>query len=575
MDTSNNSLTALQLDEAISLLESTGSLLLNEVRQGAANRARLLAARSQPSLTLDTPLHLTVRDDSACTCEAQITRWGNISSAPGYHSKKAIFPPGFSVNFPNLIMVISTSSTLASTCPLFESVSTPSTSPSSPATVSYVYHRKVVMKASVAQSPLVPGGLEKGPLFCLSLDSGEELAVASTPKGAWDMLWNKQSDILYNICNKPIDDGKGGTAQPLCSIPTQAASKDFRMSFFIQNTADQATKDGAMEVVHDKDETVAMDSNENKASPINSSATVAADANLQTPIVLPSSLSRGNMLELRPGLVPHALLCFTLEVSDVVERIEIMPRSELCSSYVFRRAEDARQGLLQSFESIKDDWKVALEPKTKLDQAIIKERYRYEIELEKKMEGVPLGKPASNATLHETLVRIESPVFDTELISSPIDADIIMALWEFLVASNKIIGDITFSLNEIINSVVPPKADVKVSLSQIVFDEVCCLLTGMLLQEAKLATQSTSESIWQRLLLCKPLNIITWPVVAQTLIQSLTSPLPSPDTVYMSIQSKYSNDMTLQRDIICVVFNHPFVRGLVKQASRIRGGGRQ
>ena len=56
-------------------------------------------------------------------------------------------------------------------------------------------------------------------------------------------------------------------------------------------------------------------------------------------------------------------------------------------------------------------------------------------------------------------------------------------------------------------------------LGQTVFDEICTLFTGVLLLELQRECSATVRDFtFQEVLLAKPLNIITWPFIARSLL---------------------------------------------------------
>ena len=145
-----------------------------------------------------------------------------------------------------------------------------------------------------------------------------------------------------------------------------------------------------------------------------------------------------------------------------------------------------------------------------------------------------------------------------------------LVLWDFLDSAVPLLGDLSFTLHELIKCIAQPIADHKhilvqpsassappqpvvipvptpPSMGQIVFDEVCTLFTGALLKEVErlcvfshpsYTSSSSSSSLptssyppgeggipgmpttsldiqWQTALMAKPLNILTWPYVAR------------------------------------------------------------
>lgn len=154
---------------------------------------------------------------------------------------------------------------------------------------------------------------------------------------------------------------------------------------------------------------------------------------------------------------------------------------------------------------------------------------------------------------------------------SPNEANVILALWDFLDVLKPISGDCTFTLNDILRSITPPSIKVPVNLGQIIFDEVCCLLTGVLLNELKTVVKDSnlpSRSLLYRILIELPLNIISWQHIALDLIESLTrSPFDDTDILVSSIRSfamvRKNADSAIQRSIICLIMNHPAFNQLV------------
>ena len=88
----------------------------------------------------------------------------------------------------------------------------------------------------------------------------------------------------------------------------------------------------------------------------------------------------------------------------------------------------------------------------------------------------------------------------------------------FLFSASPVLGDITFTLNEIIKCLVRPPLNTP-TLGQTVYDEIGALFAGALLREMELDyAPVVRDMIWQEMLMAKPLNVITWPFIARCLL---------------------------------------------------------
>jgi hypothetical protein len=71
-------------------------------------------------------------------------------------------------------------------------------------------------------------------------------------------------------------------------------------------------------------------------------------------------------------------------------------------------------------------------------------------------------------------------------------------------------------------------------LGQTVFDEVCTLFTGVLLVELQRECSNTVRDFtFQEVLLAKPLNIITWPFIARSLLIVLRQNFKAVEVVHV------------------------------------------
>jgi hypothetical protein len=145
--------------------------------------------------------------------------------------------------------------------------------------------------------------------------------------------------------------------------------------------------------------------------------------------------------------------------------------------------------------------------------------------------------------------------------------DVIISLWDFLDLSRKYTGDVSFSLYELILSLFPP-IEYSISIGQVIFDEICCLLTSMLLQESRQIMNVNEEEIWQKILMSKPLNITTWPMISISLfhIFNIENEYLLPSNIAKFSLEIPKQDLSLQlSNIVSIIFRHPTLTTVINQ----------
>jgi hypothetical protein len=150
-----------------------------------------------------------------------------------------------------------------------------------------------------------------------------------------------------------------------------------------------------------------------------------------------------------------------------------------------------------------------------------------------------------------------SPLFPSNYTIA--EGEMALVLWDFLHASTRITGELSFTLGEIMKCIKKP-SDIVPSLGQTVFDEICTLFSGVLMMDfQRECTAAISDTIWQEYLLSKPLNIITWPFVMRSILLVSRQKFKALEALHMFNAPATRSGAMLQEDVMCLVFKHPLI----------------
>lgn len=237
------------------------------------------------------------------------------------------------------------------------------------------------------------------------------------------------------------------------------------------------------------------------------------------PAIPTTSLSHITWMELKKVSLP-VVGFYGLDVPDVKVRIEGNAAIDLCTSYTPLSADYCRQILIDDLlrereVSVKQD-----EQERSLIQIIQNERWFWE-----KKRYVPdppkeshIYNESAQKTHLDQLKRLGfASLFESYSFTSS-QGEILLCVWDMLDTISSLAGDWTFSLREVLSCLDKSSREGYPCLGQVIFDEISCLFTGILLQDQSSAIHDSE--LWGSILTYLPLNIVTWPTICRVVIQS-------------------------------------------------------
>jgi hypothetical protein len=262
----------------------------------------------------------------------------------------------------------------------------------------------------------------------------------------------------------------------------------------------------------------------------------------------------GNKFILTQDMLPPSGL-FGLDCSDIRRCIEALNPSpmNICSGYISDNAELARQEIITELSTDINKKKIHSLAQQKLEKKILEERWQFERTC-RDQRDVKYHPSLKALALQGLLIEGFADLFPSSLKTD--QAEVLLALWDFLDSTRVINGEPMLSLYELIESVLPlPHANCS-SRGQVVFDEIGCVLSGMLFKESRYAFLKINEitsSIntwntafddieWHKFSLSNPINVITWPHIASLMINAFS--LVNSPVVPMTL---FESDMTACR----------------------------
>lgn len=145
--------------------------------------------------------------------------------------------------------------------------------------------------------------------------------------------------------------------------------------------------------------------------------------------------------------------------------------------------------------------------------------------------------------------------------------EVVLVLWDFLEALQPYLGQPLYSLLDLIKSIQPPYSSLT-SCSQMIFDEVNCALTQFLLDDIRTHCVFTDDE-WFTVLALNPINVLTWPAVAERLLIALSLPLVEDDLKRLMLSAYSKNQIQLLK-VFCLLVNHPFFDATIEDEELIQ-----
>ncbi len=260
-------------------------------------------------------------------------------------------------------------------------------------------------------------------------------------------------------------------------------------------------------------------------------------------------------LELKDVDLPSAGL-FGLDFPEVRVALESFDELLGFTSYKFLHSDETFEVVLKDIKSSLDRLLLSDSADSELFNSLRKIRYRRDYE---RVDNTYFHKHCSggeSSGKQSVFHSVAVPLFAPQTQILPSEGDTLIAIWDFMDVLSPVIGELSFTFSDVLDSVVPPSAVHIANYGQIIFDEICTTLTGVLLLEVKNRLNFPSDVDADLFLMSKPLNIFTWPQLSRICIHTL-SLLNFCDNDSPSVFVYERGDQDIQRDIVSVVLNHP------------------
>lgn len=258
--------------------------------------------------------------------------------------------------------------------------------------------------------------------------------------------------------------------------------------------------------------------------------------------------------ELIPDMIPSSGY-FGFEISSIRQRIEGLDNATKCKSYTFMKSRNKQDEILAELKVNVQRFELINLGEKQMHKLLLNERWKFQNELihpsvpESYHENVHVDLPQKRGFL---------PLFPDNISSN--QGEVLLCLWEFLYQNILTSQQVdTISFYDLMCS-VQPSGDILSNYGTVVFDEVCTSLVDvMFCQISKQFHQiSNLDTNWHKIMMTRPLNIITWPHLALEALRLLSFPL-SVSELPSILEQPISGSKASQRDLLCLVFNHPLI----------------
>lgn len=270
---------------------------------------------------------------------------------------------------------------------------------------------------------------------------------------------------------------------------------------------------------------------------------------------------------------------FGLSLHEVRSRIEGLEGVSACRFYEYQDSAAVATALISELEVDKERFSAFADGEARLRRSVLDERWHWDMARLYPWTWRPTMSPALTTTSRDgggsgenkmdtdddghqltTTVATEHKAGFAALFP---DAHLqhgctVLAVWDFLDAAKHWMGVPVFSLQDLTRSLDRPQTALTTT-GQVVFDEMCCMLAEMLLQETRVRAEMgpDQERDWQDVLFVKPVNIITWPQIALDALRILAFPFSPTEARQMVGGRSLSAEMSLQNDFLVLLFSHP------------------
>lgn len=258
---------------------------------------------------------------------------------------------------------------------------------------------------------------------------------------------------------------------------------------------------------------------------------------------------------------------FGLHLHEVRLRVEGLPGVSNLPDFSYINSQILMQGMLK-------DATEGCEKLTRLSQAdaalvdlVARERWFWRLHREQNRRlslQDAMEQTISTPTIAERGVKVTLLVDESIAQSRDENANayLSLCLWNFFDIASSIVGETAMGLFEIIKAIREvPKRELP-SPRQAAFDEIGCFITSFLLQEMRQfvggpkPSRASLDSVFQDILMYKPLNIMTWQCIARGALLVVSQEF-TPAAARVAAKYTPFGDADLQQDIICLLTNHP------------------
>lgn len=108
-----------------------------------------------------------------------------------------------------------------------------------------------------------------------------------------------------------------------------------------------------------------------------------------------------------------------------------------------------------------------------------------------------------------------------------------------------------------IGSLNPPPSVLPIP-SQIIFDEIGCILTEQLLLDCRVRADIEADLEWQNVLFAHPVNLLTWPKILEKCLLLRNLPL-SKEEARLVLNSPAQGDPSVHLKVLCLLYSHPCI----------------
>jgi hypothetical protein len=256
---------------------------------------------------------------------------------------------------------------------------------------------------------------------------------------------------------------------------------------------------------------------------------------------------------------------FGLELASCKKLIEGLKNTASISAYVFNEAANIRQSFITELKKSRDGRRLKKLNEERANECIAKERWFWELKLQSdcgimdRKGGISVFGPLA-PEIYEHFANLFPAEFSSE------EGETLLSVWDFLASARPFLPETGISFQEIVSSVSQSINPSLPTVSQVIFDEVGCALTTLLLEDMKRRVSHIDAATWHEILWSKPVNVLSWPALAtQTVIILALGTYFKHDTssAVMYLQHPMEGTNLLRMQLFALLVSHPFFQFIV------------